>query len=249
MSGHSKWASIKHKKATADAKRGKLFSKVAKELTVAARLGGADPATNPRLRTVLAKAKESNMPAENIDRAIKKGTGELPGVSYEEQIYEGYAAGGVAVIVESLTDNKNRTTAEIRAIFTRNGGNLAGAGSVAWMFHKKGLVSVPKDATGEDELLTLATDAGAEDFRSEQDAYEVVTSTANFEKVKEILSSNHIQWSHAELAFLPQNTVPVAGPQARQVLALMSALEDHEDVQNAYANFDIPDEILAEAEK
>lgn len=248
MSGHSKWASIKHKKGAADAKRGKLFSKIIKELTVAARAGG-DPDSNPRLRTVIAKAKEANMPADNVDRAIKRGTGELPGVNYEEQIYEGYAPGGVAVIVEALTDNKNRAAAEIRAIFSRNGGNLAGAGSVSWMFHKKGLISIPKATAEEDQLFTLVTEAGAEDFKAEEDTFDVITSASDLEPIKKVLASNHIEMGHAELTFLPQNTIRVVGDEARKVLALMSALEEHEDVQNAYANFDIPDEILAEAER
>lgn len=249
MSGHSKWATIKHKKAAADAKRGQVFSKVVKELTVAARSGGADPNSNPRLRTVLAKAKEANMPADNIDRAIKKGTGELPGVSYEEQMYEGYGPGGVAIIVEVLTDNKNRTAAEIRAIFTRGGGNLAGAGSVAWMFQKKGLISVAKNAANEDELFALVTDAGAEDFKVEDETFDAITTPSDFEKVKELLETHRIKPSHAELTFLPQNTVSVTGADAKQVLSLVSNLEEHEDVQNVYANFDIPDAILAELEK
>jgi YebC/PmpR family DNA-binding regulatory protein len=249
MSGHSKWATIKHKKAAADAKRGQMFSKIVKELTVAARLGGADPNTNPRLRTVLAKAKEANMPADNIDRAIKKGTGELPGVSYEEQVYEGYAVGGVAVLVEVLTDNKNRAAAEIRTIFSRNGGNLAGAGSVAWMFHKKGFISVSRKNADEDSIFTLVTEAGAEDFKVEEDTFDIITSPSDFEAIKEILSSNKIQCINAELTFLPQNTVQVTGSDARKVLALMSGLEEHEDVQNVYANFDISDEIMAEIEK
>ncbi|MBI1870113.1 MAG: YebC/PmpR family DNA-binding transcriptional regulator [Chlamydiae bacterium] len=249
MSGHSKWATIKHKKAAADAKRGKVFSKVVKEITVAARLGGADPNTNPRLRTVLANAKEANMPADNIDRAIKKGTGELPGVNYEEQMYEGYGASGVAIIVEALTDNKNRTAAEIRAVFSKSGGNLGGTGSVSWMFHKKGLISVPKNSAQEDALFTIATDAGAEDFKVEDETFDIVTPQASLEAVKSALAAHHIKISQSELTFLPQNTVPVSGSDARKVLDLMSHLEDHDDVQNVYANFDIPDEILEEIEK
>lgn len=246
MSGHSKWHTIKHKKAAADAKRGQVFSKIVKELTVAARLGGADPDSNPRLRTVLTKAKEANMPADNIDRAIKKGTGELPGVHYEEQLYEGYGAGGVAIIVEAVTDNKNRTTAEIRTIFSRNNGNLAGAGSVAWMFHKKGLISVQKKAVQEDVLFSLATEAGAEDFRVEEDTFDVITTASSFEGIKEALASNRIETSSAEITYLPQNTVRVTGEDAKKVLALVSALEEHEDVQNVYSNFDIPEEVMAE---
>lgn len=250
MSGHSKWATIKHKKAAADAKRGQVFSKVVKELTVAARMGGADPNSNPRLRSVLAKAKESNMPADNIDRAIKKGTGELPGVSYEEQIYEGYGPAGVAVIVEALTDNKNRAAAEIRVIFTRSGGNMAGAGSVAWMFHKKGLISVGKKEGSEDQIFSLVTEAGAEDFRVEDETFEITTSVSDFEKIKDVLSSNRIPTTSAEITYLPQNTVPVQNDSdAKKILSLMSSLEEHEDVQNVYANFDIPDAILTEMEK
>lgn len=249
MSGHSKWNSIKHKKGAADAKRGQLFSKVVKELTVAARIGGGDPNTNPRLRTVLLKAKESNMPADNIERAIKKGTGELSGVTYEEQLYEGYGPGGVAIIVEALTDNKNRAASEIRAIFGKSGGNLGGAGSVAWMFHKKGLITVPRASTDEDTLFSLATEAGAEDFSPEGDSFEIIVSASSIEELKETLSSNHIQYSQAEVTYIPQNTVLVNGPDAKKVLNLMASLEEHEDVQNVYANFDIPDEILAEIEK
>ncbi len=249
MSGHSKWATIKHKKAATDAKRGQLFSKVVKEVTVAARMGGGDPNTNPRLRTVLAKAKEVNMPADNIDRAIKKGTGELPGVTYEEQLYEAYGPGGVAVIIEALTDNKNRAASEIRAILGKSGGNLAGAGSVAWMFHKKGLVTVPKASADEDTLFTIATEAGAEDFKLEGDVFEIVVSASALEDVKEALTSNHIKFGQAEVTFIPQNTVPVNEADARKILSLVSSLEEHEDVQNVYANFDISDEILAVLEK
>ena len=248
MSGHSKWATIKHKKAAADAKRGKAFSKIVKELTVAARMGGGDPNSNPRLRTTLAKAKEANMPQDNIDRAIKKGTGELPGVSYEEQMYEGYASGGVAIIVEVLTDNKNRAAAEIRTIFTRSGGSLAGAGSVAWMFHKKGLITVEKDKVQEDTLFSLATEAGAEDFRVEEDMFEIISLPSSFEAVKEALASNKIPVVNADITLVPQNTVKVNEHDAKKILALVDELEEHEDVQNVYANFDIPDEILAQIE-
>ncbi|MBI1883611.1 MAG: YebC/PmpR family DNA-binding transcriptional regulator [Chlamydiae bacterium] len=249
MSGHSKWATIKHKKAATDAKRGQVFSKVVKEITVAARTGGADPNSNPRLRTVLAKAKEVNMPADNIDRAIKKGTGELPGVSYEEQIYEGYGPAGVAVIVEALTDNKNRTAAEIRSLFSKNGGNLGGAGSVAWMFHKKGLISIPKKGVQEDQVFTIATEAGAEDFKVEEESFEVIFSPNQFETVKEALTKNHISMASSEVTLLPQNTIAVGLSEARKVLDFVSGLEDHEDVQNVYANFDIPDDVMAELEK
>lgn len=249
MSGHSKWATIKHKKAAADAKRGQVFSKIVKELTVAAKMGGGDPNTNPRLRTVLMSAKEANMPADNIERAIKKGTGELPGVTYEEQTYEGYAPGGVAVILDVLTDNKNRTAAEIRTIFSKNGGNLGGAGSVAWMFQKKGLITIAKNAAEEDALFSMVTEAGAEDFKAEDEDYEITTSPANFESVKGVLETNKIKCKTAEITLIPQNTVPVSGSDARRSLALVSSLEDQEDVQNVYSNFDIPDDVLAELEK
>ena len=245
MSGHSKWATIKHKKGALDAKRGAIFTKLIREITVAAKNGGGNSDTNPRLRTVLAKAKDANMPADNIDRAIKKGTGELPGVIYEEVGYEGYAPGGVAVLIEALTDNKNRTASEIRNILEKKGGNMSGAGSVAWQFHKKGLLVVKKSAADEEKLMTVVLDAGASDFNSEKDTYEITTEPHDFEKVKKAVTDAGIPLESAEVTRVPSATVKIAGgSEAKSILALIEALEEHEDVQNVYANFDIPDEIL-----
>lgn len=246
MSGHSKWSSIKHKKAAQDAKRGAMFTQVIKELTVAARIGGGDTDMNPRLRTAVLKAKAVNMPQDNIQRAIMKGTGELPGVSYEEVTYEGYGPGGVAVIVSAVTDNRNRTVAEIRRIFSKNAGNLGETGCVAWMFQKKGLLWVDKAKIDEDELLTIALEAGAEDVRPGDGIYEVVTAVEDFEPVKQAISAKGIELTTSEISMIPQSTVRLEGNQARQLLKLLEELEDHEDVQNVYANFDIPDEVLAE---
>ena len=249
MSGHSKWASIKHKKGAADAKRGQLFTKLIKELTAAARAGGGDPAANPRLRLAIAKAKEGNMPKENIERAVQRGTGELPGVSYEEVIYEGYAPGGVAVLVEALTDNKNRTTAEVRNLFSKNGGNLAGAGSTAWIFQKKGYILVQKATIGEEKLMDLALGAGAEDLKSEGASYEIITSPKDLDAVKATLTQAGVTVQSAELTMLPTSTVPVRDEAAaKKVLVFIETLEEHDDVNHAYANFDIPDEILAAAD-
>jgi len=244
MSGHSKWASIKHKKGALDAKRGALFTKVIKEITVAAKNGGGNPDSNPRLRTALAKAKESNMPADNIDRAIKKGTGELPGVIYEEIAYEGYGPGGVAILVEVLTDNKNRTASEIRNILEKRGGNMSGAGSVAWQFHKKGFIVVKKEAMDEEKLMTIALDAGASDFNTQTDVYEITTEPHDFEKVKKALLDAKISTESAEVTMIPSVTVKLSGNDAKNILALMDVLEEHEDVQHVYGNFDIPDEVL-----
>ena len=244
MSGHSKWASIKHKKAAADAQRGKTFTKVIKELTQAAREGGGNPDANPRLRVALEKAKEANMPKDNITQAIKRGTGELPGVTYESATYEGYGSGGVAILVQVLTDNKNRAAAEIRNLFSKKNGNMGAPGSVAWMFHQKGLILVDKKMS-EDELMTLALDSGAEDFKSDDpESYEITTAPGDFEKVKQALVAKGIHPKHAEVAMVPANTVKVEGGAARQVLDLVQALEDHDDVQNVYANFDVPEDIL-----
>jgi YebC/PmpR family DNA-binding regulatory protein len=248
MSGHSKWASIKHKKGAADAKRGQLFTKLTKELTAAAKAGGGNPDMNPRLRLALAKAKEGNMPKDNIDRAIKKGTGELPGVVYEEVMYEGYAPGGVAVLVEALTDNKNRTTAEVRNLFTKLGGNMAGAGSTAWIFHKKGSIVVDRKAAAEEKLMELVLGAGAEDLKTDGASFEVVTEQKNFEAVKNALSQAGVPWVSAEITMIPGTTVPVKDESsAKKVLAFIESLEEHDDVNHAYANFDIPDDILAAA--
>lgn len=250
MSGHSKWASIKHKKAAVDAKRGKLFSRLSKEITVAAKTGGGDVDMNPRLRTAVSSAKEANMPNDNIDRAIKKGTGELPGVSYEELIYEGYGVGGVAILIETLTDNKNRTASEIRSIFTKRNGNLAASNAVAWMFSKKGFFSIKKDQVDEDTLLTVALDAGAEDVKSEDDYYEVLTDPHDFLAVKEALENNKIVTETAEVTSLPSTTVQMNSvKEAKQVLDLIDVLEDQDDTQNVYANFDIPDEIMDKLEE
>ncbi len=244
MSGHSKWAGIKHKKALIDAKKGKAFSKLAKEITVSAKAGGGEPAINPRLRLAVTKAKEANMPNDNIDRAIKKGTGELPGVNYEQVNYEGYGPSGVAIMVEALTDNKNRTSSEVRNIFSAKNGNLAGAGSVSWLFIKKGFIVVDKSKIEEDKLLDIVLEAGAEDLRSEDDTYEIFSRIKDFEAVKEALKNRNIEWDTAEVTMIPANYVKVSGSQANQVLSLVEALEEHDDVQSVYANFDIPDEVL-----
>jgi len=244
MSGHSKWSTIKRKKAAMDARRGKIFSKIIKEITVAARLGGGDEESNPRLRTAIQAAKAANMPQANIERAIKRGTGEIPGESYDEVIYEGYGPGGVAIMVETLTDNKNRTVAEIRHIFSKNNGSLAGGGSVAWIFRSNGLISVEKDNVSEDDLIMIALDAGAEDIDTEGDNYEIVTSVESFEDVKRALEENDIPYEYAEITRLPQSTVKVEGKEAEQVLRLLEELEDHDDVQKVYSNFDIDIEEL-----
>lgn len=244
MSGHSKWATTKHKKAAIDAKRGKIFTKITKEITVAARLGGGDPDGNPRLRTAVAKAKGVSMPAENIKRAIQKGTGELPGVSYEEITYEGYGPGGVAVIVEVMTDNRNRTVSEIRNIFSKANGNMGEAGCVSWMFNKKGYCVVSKAKADEDKLMTLALDAGAEDMQTEDDNFVVTTPPNDFEKVKKALEDAGIALEVSEITAIPQTYVKLDGKEAQQMLRLVETLEDNDDVQNVYANFDIPDEIM-----
>jgi YebC/PmpR family DNA-binding regulatory protein len=246
MSGHSKWSSIKHKKAATDAKRGKVFTKLIKEITVSARLGGKDQNANPRLRTAIGAAKAANMPHDNIERAIKKGTGELPGVSYEEVTYEGYGPGGVAVLIQAMTDNRNRTVAEIRHLFSKHGGNMAEAGAVGWMFEKKGVILVETDKAEEDLLLELSLEAGADDLQTEEGNYVVTTSTEAFEVVREALSKNNIPLISSELSMVPQNTVELDADKARQVLKLMDAIEDHDDVQDVYSNFDIPDSIMEE---
>ena len=244
MSGHSKWASIKHKKAKVDAQRGKTFTKLIKEITVAARSGGGDVGANARLRSAVQVAKDANMPASNVERAIKKGTGELPGVNYEELTYEGYGPAGVAIYAELLTDNKNRTAAEIKHVFSKNGGHLAEAGSVAWMFKKNGLCHVKKDVVTEDRLMEIVLDAGAEDMSAENDFYEIITNPQTFEQVKAAILKEGIYPELAEITMIPNSTVPVAGKKAEQMIRLMEALEDHDDVQHVYANFDIPDEEM-----
>lgn len=245
MSGHSKWAGIKHKKAALDAKKGKIYTKIIKELTVAAREGGGNPETNFKLRAVMMKAKEANMPSDNVKMAIKRGTGELPGVSYENVIYEGYGPGGVAMMVEALTDNKNRTTAEVRNIMSKKNANMAGAGSVSWIFAKKGYILVEKSQANEDDLMNIALEAGAEDFKSDDDAnYEVTTAAQDLENVKQALQAKNIQMQSADLTMIPSSTVKVNESDARQLLSLIESLEDHDDVQNVYANFDIPDDLM-----
>ncbi|HDZ23072.1 MAG TPA: YebC/PmpR family DNA-binding transcriptional regulator [Desulfobacteraceae bacterium] len=244
MSGHSKWSSIKHKKGAADAKRGKIFTRLIREITVAARMGGGDPTGNPRLRSAIAAAKAENMPKENIERAIKKGTGELEGTSYEESSYEGYGPGGVAVLVDCLTDNKNRTVAEVKHAFERHGGNLGEPGCVAWMFDKKGLIVIEKEQVDEEKLLDLALEAGAEDVNDEESEFEVITDPADFEGVKEVIEGADIPYTLAEISMIPKNTVKLEGKKAQQMLNLMQALEDNDDVSNVYANFDIPDDVM-----
>jgi YebC/PmpR family DNA-binding regulatory protein len=244
MSGHSKWATIRRKKEKTDAERGKVFTKLIKELTIAARQGGGDPDGNPRLRSAILAAKAANMPAANIDRAVKKGTGELPGVSYEEVNYEGYGPGGVAILVEVTTDNKNRTVSEIRNIFSKNGGNLGEVGCVGWMFEKRGLINVDKGEVEEDKLMEIVLDAGAIDMKSEEGYYEILAPFNMFEEVKQALEQNKISYSNAELTMLPQTNVKLEGKEAEHMLKLMQALEEHDDVQKVYANFDISEEIM-----
>jgi YebC/PmpR family DNA-binding regulatory protein len=249
MSGHSKWSKIKHTKGVVDSKRGKVFAKLGKEMTVAAKHGGGDPGFNPRLRTILMKARAVNMPADNIDRAIKKGTGELPGVSYEEVTYEGYGQGGVALLIDLLTDSKNRTAAEIRAIFSKHGGNMGVAGAVKHLFQRKGQILVAKDQISEDDLMTLALDAGAEDMISHPDTYEILTDPHQLEAVHKALEAKNIKPQSAEIAYVPLTPVPVTDEKtARSVLTLIDALEDNDDVQNVYSNCDIPDEIMEKAQ-
>jgi len=247
MSGHSKWHSIKHKKGALDAKRGKLFTKFIKELTVAARTGGGDPDANARLRKAIADAKAGNMPNDTIDRAIRRGTGEEEGVNYEEITYEGYGPGGVALLIEAVTDNRNRTVAEIRHIFSKNGGNLGESGSVGWMFEKKGYLVVEKAAKPEDELFDLAIEAGAEDIRDDEDNWEIITAPDSFEGVQNGLKSAGINPQVAEVEMLPQNYIKLEGSQASQMVKLMEALEDHDDVQKVSANFDMSAADMAAA--
>ena len=244
MSGHSKWSTIKRKKGAADAKRGKVFSKLIKEITVSARMGGADQSGNPRLRAAILAAKAENMPKDNIDRAVKKGTGDLEGAAYEETAYEGYGPGGVAILVQVLTDNKNRTVSDVRHIFTKNGGNMGEAGSVAWLFDKKGFVVFEKGKVDEEALMEWALEAGVDDIREQENEWEVITTPEIFEQVRTTLEEK--QWipQVAEVTMLPKNTITLGAKQAEQMLRMMEALEDHEDVQNVYANFDIPDQVM-----
>jgi YebC/PmpR family DNA-binding regulatory protein len=244
MAGHSKWANIKHRKGAQDAKRGKIFTKIIKELTVASRIGGGDPDINPRLRTAVDKAKQANMPKDNVDRAIKKGTGDLDGVSYEEGLFEGYGPGGVALIVEFLTDNRTRTVADVRHCFSKYGGNLGVSGSVAFLFDRKGLISFSAD-NDFDQIFEIALEAGAEDVKDEEDVYEVITDPGDFIPVREAMAAAGLQWETAETTMIPQNQVMLEGKPAETMLKLMDALEDNDDVQNVYANFDISEDELA----
>jgi YebC/PmpR family DNA-binding regulatory protein len=244
MSGHSKWHSIKHKKGAIDAKRGKLFTKLIKEVTVAARLGGGDPEGNPRLRTAIAAAKAENMPKDNIERAVKKGTGELEGSSYEEISYEGYGPGGVALLINCLTDNKKRTVADVKHILDRHGGSLGEPGCVAWNFNQKGLIVFEKEAVDEEQLFDMALEAGAEDVNDEGDEFEVITDPSDFEEVKKAVDDSGTAYILAEITMIPQNTVKLEGKKAQQMLNLMDALEDNDDVGKIYANFDIPDDVM-----
>ena len=244
MSGHSKWHTIKHKKGAADAKRGKIFTRIIKELTVAARAGGGDPDANPRLRTVVAEAKSVNMPADNIKRAIQRGTGELPGVSYEEIMYEGYGPGGAAIIVETLTDNKNRTVGEMRHAFSKHGGNLAAENSVAWMFNKKGYIVVEKTKAEEEALMAAAIDAGADDMRDDGDSWEIVSAPDAFQKVLDSVKALGVEPGAAEVAMLPQNYVKLEGKPAQQMVKLMEALEEHEDTKKVWSNADIEEKEI-----
>ena len=244
MSGHSKWATTKHKKMAIDAKRGKIFTKVLKEITVAARIGGGDPAGNPRLRAVILKAKEANTPADNIKKAIQKGTGELPGVTYEEAVFEGYGPGGTALLISIMTDNKNRTVPEIRHLLSKHGGNMGEAGCVSWMFDKKGYIVVEGGKIGEDNLMALVLEAGAEDMRKDGDNFEVITAPGDFEVVKGALEKAGIPIAASEVTMLPQNYIDLDDKTTEQVLRLIEVLEDHDDVQNVYANFNVRDEVL-----
>lgn len=245
MSGHSKWSTIKHKKGAQDAKRGRIFTKLIREIMVAARIGGGDPSANPRLRAAIAAAKSENMPKENVERAVKKGTGELEGVSYEEVTYEGYGPAGVAVLVETLTDNRQRTVADVRHLFAKRGGNLGEPNSVAWMFNKKGLIIVEKDKVDEDTLMTVALESGADDLQEQDNEWEVHTQPEVFDQIKGALETQGIPFVSAEVTMVPQTTVFIEDEKpAAQLLSLMESLEDHDDVQNVYSNFDIPDEIL-----
>jgi YebC/PmpR family DNA-binding regulatory protein len=250
MSGHSRWAGIKHKKGLADAKRGKLFTKIIREISIAARTGGGNPEGNPRLRKAMEDAREANMPSDNIKKAVQRGTGEIPGVHYEELVYEGYGPSGVAVMVEVTTDNKNRTAGEIRRIFSTRNGNLGETGSVGWVFEHKGVIIVEKSKAKEDELMDLVLDAGADDLNADDpDTFEVSTQPRDLEKVKKALEAKNVPILSAEVTMLPKNYVKLTGDPATQMLGLMNDLEDHDDVKTVYANFDIPKDIIENAVK
>jgi YebC/PmpR family DNA-binding regulatory protein len=250
MAGHSRWAKVKHYKGTIDQKRGKLFSKLSKEISVAAKAGGGDPNFNPRLRQAIATARGESMPVDNIERAIKKGTGELEGAAYEEMVYEGYGPGGVAILIEATSDNKNRSAAEIRAVFTKNHGHLAGSGSVAWMFHRKGVITITAPGISEDDVILAALDAGAEDVRSHEDFIEIITPPDNtLDAVTKAIEKAKLPITSAKLSYVPGNLTPITDPQvAEQVLALLEALDDHDDVQTVHANFDMAPDLLTKAE-
>ena len=251
MSGHSKWSQIKHKKGQTDAKRGKIFTKIVKEIAIAARLGGGDPDGNPRLRTAIEKAKEVNMPHDNIKKAIMKGTGELPGVTYEEFVYEGYGPSGVALMIEVLTDNKNRTLPEIRHMLAKSGGSLGETGCVSWMFDKKGYILVSKSKASEDTVMSVALDAGAEDMKNDpaEENYEIITAPEDLANVKDALEKATLPVESAEVSMLPKNYGVLDEKAAEQMIRLMDVLEDHDDIQNVYANFDIPDEVAEKVGK
>jgi YebC/PmpR family DNA-binding regulatory protein len=246
MSGHSKWATIKHKKGALDAKRGKIFTRLIKEIAMAAKSGGGDVDGNPRLRTAVAAAKAENMPADNIKRAIQRGTGELPGATYEEITFEGYGPGGVALLVDVTTDNRNRTVSEIRHTFTKNGGNLGEAGSVAWMFHKKGSILVPKAKTKEDDLMNIVLENGGEDLHDDGENWEIITEPGSYEAVLEAVKKAGVEVAHSEVGMVPQNYIKLEGPAANQMIRLLEAIEDQDDVQNVYSNFDMDQEQLEE---
>jgi YebC/PmpR family DNA-binding regulatory protein len=246
MSGHSKWATIKHKKGALDAKRGKIFTRLIKEITMAAKSGGGDAEGNPRLRTAVAAAKAENMPADNIKRAIQRGTGELPGATYEEILFEGYGPGGVALLVDVTTDNRNRTVSEIRHTFSKNGGNLGESGSVAWMFHKKGYIVVPKSAAKEDDLMSLVLENGGDDLRDDGNDWEIVTDPSAFENVLNAVKGAGLETSVAEVSMIPQNYIKLEGQAANTMIRLLEALEDHDDVQHVYSNFDVDTKQLEE---
>jgi YebC/PmpR family DNA-binding regulatory protein len=247
MSGHSKWATIKHKKAATDAKRGKIFTKIIRELTIATRTGGADPVTNPRLRTAILSAKAENMPNDNIDRAIQRGAGTLEGETLDEVTFEGYGPGGVGVLVQVVTSNRNRIVSEVRHLFSKNGGNMAENGAVGWMFERKGEITVPKEAADEEKMMGIVLDAGADDLNDDGSAWDVVTPPEALEKVREALVGAGVNPASAEVAWVPKNTVKLTGPQAQQMLRMMEALEDHDDVQKVYANFDIDEKEIQAA--
>ena len=245
MSGHNKWAKIKRKKGVNDAKRGRTFTRLIKEMTIAARDGGGNAAGNPRLRLAIEKAQAANMPAENIKRAIQRGTGELPGISYEEVTYEGYGPGGVALMIESVTDNKNRTVAEIRHLLEKYGGKLGAANSVSRLFHHKGILTIPRENFNEDDVMSIALEAGADDMRTDEDSYQIITAPESFEAVRQALEAKGIKPEEAEVQLVPENTIHLEGKEAEQLLKLMEILEDNDDLQHVYANFDIDEKVMA----